>query len=75
MLFEHIPLQLASCVSYPFIDPSVSSQFYFFFTHYHSQGYFTFWVILSMIWGLVASCLCIFWPLWDARDTIACIFR
>ncbi|KAF5830783.1 hypothetical protein DUNSADRAFT_14066, partial [Dunaliella salina] len=38
-------------------------------------GYFTFWVILSMIWGLIAAILCIFWPLYDARDTIMCIIK
>mmetsp|Transcript_26647 Transcript_26647/g.68655 ORF Transcript_26647/g.68655 Transcript_26647/m.68655 type:complete len:685 (+) Transcript_26647:445-2499(+) len=38
-------------------------------------GYFTFWVILSMIWGLIAAILCIFWPLYDARETIKCIIK
>jgi len=28
-----------------------------------------------MIWGVIAAVLCIFWPLWDARKTIATIFR
>ena len=39
------------------------------------QGYFTFWVILSIIWGLAASFICIFVPLWEARKTIIAFFK
>jgi len=28
-----------------------------------------------MIWGLIAAILTIFWPLWDARETIGRIVR
>ncbi|MEW5314226.1 MAG: hypothetical protein WDW38_005738 [Sanguina aurantia] len=34
-----------------------------------SQGYFTFWVIVAIIWGVVASAICILLPLWEARST------
>jgi urea-proton symporter len=33
-------------------------------------GYWTFWVILAIIWGLLASVVCIGLPLWEARDAL-----
>ena len=35
-----------------------------------SVGYFTFWVILSLIWGLAATIAGFAWPLWESRDTL-----
>lgn len=36
-----------------------------------SKPYYTFWVILSIIWGLVAAVIAIFMPLWESRDVFA----
>ena len=33
-----------------------------------SVGYFTFWVAISIIWGLVATFLMIVLPVWESRD-------
>lgn len=33
-----------------------------------SQGYFTFWIILAMVWGVIASAICIIAPIWEARE-------
>ncbi|KAL6748794.1 urea active transporter [Haematococcus lacustris] len=33
-----------------------------------SRGYWTFWVILAIVWGLLASLVCILLPLWEARE-------
>jgi SSS family transporter len=38
------------------------------------RGYFTFWVSLAIIWGLVASIICVFLPVWDARKVLVTIF-
>jgi len=35
-----------------------------------SQGYFTFWIIIAMIWGIVASVVCIVLPIYEAMDVI-----
>ena len=35
-----------------------------------SRGYFTFWTILSLIWGLVAAAAMIFLPVAEAKDSI-----
>ncbi len=35
-----------------------------------SAGYFTFWIILAMIWGILATFVCIVLPLWEAKDDI-----
>jgi len=40
-----------------------------------SKGYFTMWVIISIIWGLVAATACILLPLWECRDTFAAVFK
>ncbi|EIE23218.1 urea active transporter [Coccomyxa subellipsoidea C-169] len=36
-----------------------------------SKGYFTFFVIISIIWALIASFIAIFLPLWESRDVFA----
>ena len=33
-------------------------------------GYFTFWVILSLIWGLVATVIATLLPIWEARASL-----
>jgi len=35
-----------------------------------TEKYFTWWVVLSLIWGLVASAFCIVLPLWEASATL-----
>ena len=35
-----------------------------------SEGYFAFWVILSIIWGLAALAISIFLPLWESRQAM-----
>ncbi|KAG2435987.1 hypothetical protein HYH02_011700 [Chlamydomonas schloesseri] len=40
-----------------------------------SEGYFTFWIIIAMIWGIVASVVCIVLPVWEASDVIVNFFR
>lgn len=35
-----------------------------------SQGYFTFWVIVAMIWGICAACICILLPIYEAWDVV-----
>ena len=36
-----------------------------------SEGYFTMWVIISIIWGCLAAVVCTFLPLWEARGLLA----
>ena len=31
----------------------------------HVQGYFYWWVIVSMVWGLIAACIAIVLPVWE----------
>lgn len=38
-----------------------------------SKGYFTFWVILSIVWGLIATLAMVLLPLWDSRASILAI--
>ncbi|EIE20547.1 urea active transporter-like protein [Coccomyxa subellipsoidea C-169] len=38
-----------------------------------SQGYFTFWVILSIVWGLIATFLATFLPLWESRAVLIAV--
>ncbi len=38
-----------------------------------SKSYWTFWVILAMVWGLIATFICILLPLWEAKGAIATI--
>ena len=35
-----------------------------------SKGYFTMWVIIAMIWGLIAAFVCVLLPIWEAREAI-----
>ncbi|KAL3145727.1 hypothetical protein ABBQ32_003256 [Trebouxia sp. C0010 RCD-2024] len=35
-----------------------------------SQGYFTFWVILSLIWGLIATVIATLLPIWESREAL-----
>lgn len=35
-----------------------------------SEGYFNFWVALSILWGIVATVLVVFLPLWESKDAI-----
>jgi len=38
-----------------------------------SKGYFTFWVILSIIWGLLATLAMVLLPVWESRSTILAV--
>lgn len=40
-----------------------------------SKGYFTFWVILSLIWGLVATIAGFGVPLWESKDALFKIIK
>lgn len=40
-----------------------------------SKGYFTFWIVLAIIWGLLASIACILLPLFEARESIKTMAR
>ena len=33
-------------------------------------GYFTFWVILSMVWGLIAAVVATLLPIWESRAAL-----
>lgn len=35
-----------------------------------SKGYFTFWTIIAIIWGILASVAMIFLPIWESKDAI-----
>lgn len=35
-----------------------------------SEGYFTFWVVLSLIWGLVATVIATLLPIWESREAL-----
>jgi hypothetical protein len=39
-------------------------------TAHCTQGYFTFWVILSITWGLLATIVSTVLPLWESRDSL-----
>jgi len=40
-----------------------------------SKGYFTFWVALSITWGLIATIVSTSLPLWEARESLWTITR
>ncbi|GLC42950.1 hypothetical protein PLESTB_000288600 [Pleodorina starrii] len=40
-----------------------------------SEGYFTFWVMLAMVWGIVASAVCIMLPVIEASDVVVAVLR
>ncbi|GBF91893.1 urea active transporter [Raphidocelis subcapitata] len=39
-----------------------------------NKGYFTLWVIIALTWGVVATVVCIFAPLWESREHIGKIW-
>ena len=40
-----------------------------------SLGFFTFWAVLSIVWGLIASIVIIFLPLWEYRSSFVEVFQ
>ncbi|KAL4418865.1 hypothetical protein ABPG77_002621 [Micractinium sp. CCAP 211/92] len=40
-----------------------------------SKGYFTFWVVLSITWGLLATIVSTTLPLWEARESLMTILK
>ncbi|CAN0211982.1 unnamed protein product [Ectocarpus sp. 6 AP-2014] len=40
-----------------------------------SEGYFDFWVALSILWGLVATMFVVFLPLYESKDAIVSVFK
>ncbi|KAL6756843.1 hypothetical protein V8C86DRAFT_1810197 [Haematococcus lacustris] len=40
-----------------------------------SRGYWTFWVILAIVWGMAATLVCFLLPLWQARDLIGAVLK
>lgn len=40
-----------------------------------SEGYFDFWVALSILWGIVATLFVVFLPLWESKDAITTVFK
>lgn len=39
------------------------------------EGYFVFWVVLSFIWGLMATAAMVILPIWESRDVFFKIFN
>lgn len=37
-------------------------------------GYFAFWVIISLVWGLLATVVITVLPLWESRHGLATVF-
>jgi hypothetical protein len=35
-----------------------------------SETYFTFWIVIAMMWGICASAVCICLPIYEAREVI-----
>mmetsp|Transcript_16670 Transcript_16670/g.27575 ORF Transcript_16670/g.27575 Transcript_16670/m.27575 type:complete len:689 (+) Transcript_16670:141-2207(+) len=45
-------------------------------THYiFSSGFFTFWVIVSIIWALIAGAVVIILPLWESRGAFVKLYK
>ncbi|DBA80299.1 TPA: hypothetical protein ACH3X2_007429 [Trebouxia sp. C0005] len=40
-----------------------------------SEGYFTFWVVLSLTWGLIATVIATLLPIWESRDALTNMFK
>lgn len=40
-----------------------------------SKAYFTMWVVISLIWGLAALCVCLFMPWYESRRHVVKIFK
>lgn len=36
---------------------------------------FTGWCVVSFIWVWCSACICIFWPIWESRETMISIFK
>lgn len=50
--------------------------FTFFGTEWEfSRAGFTGWCVMSFIWVWFSACVCIFWPLWESRDTMKSIVK
>lgn len=39
------------------------------------KGYFTMWIAIALVWGLIAAFVCIFTPIWESRKHIAKILN
>lgn len=40
-----------------------------------SEGYFDFWVALSILWGIVSTLFVVFLPLWESKDAILAVMK
>ncbi|CAN0239790.1 unnamed protein product [Scytosiphon promiscuus] len=40
-----------------------------------SEGYFNFWVALSILWGIVSTLFVVFLPLYESKDAIVNVFK
>ena len=40
-----------------------------------TAGYFTFWVVLSLIWGLIATVIATLLPIWESREALISIVK
>lgn len=50
--------------------------FTFFGTEWEfSRAGFTGWCVVSFIWVWFSACVCIFWPLWESRETMISIAK
>lgn len=50
--------------------------FTFFGTEWEfSKAGFTGWCVMSFIWVWFSACVCIFWPLWESRETMKAIWK
>lgn len=50
--------------------------FTFFGTQWEfSRAGFTGWCVMSFIWVWFSACVCIFWPLWESRETMKSVAR
>lgn len=50
--------------------------FTFFGTEWEfSRAGFTGWCVMSFIWVWFSACVCIFWPLWESRETMKSIVK
>lgn len=38
-------------------------------------GYFTFWVVLSLIWGLIATVIATLLPIWESREALISVCK
>lgn len=50
--------------------------FTFFGTEWEfSRAGFTGWCVMSFMWVWFSACVCIFWPLWESRETMKSIIK